>query len=447
MFVALQPPSLRRWGGTFVVSFIGMFTIILLLLHATLEVVDDTDLLSRINDWRSFQLQQVDEGDQQAVPKIRTDNDNKRKKKRPFDPTPRTAFEQDHPPSDLQRIRASVEALRQPSPATHATDQSHYNVHDCPDEPVVGYPHAWSAQDVLSDWNPDDTDIPATIHRGLCIFDWQIKQDRRKAKAYRAAERPFVLRNHSDMLRVAERWNAAGYLQNLFGSAPQRTDHAASNHLMFSRTYPGLRLPAGWTPPIDTVQMSYAEWRIRADRLQTSPNQASQDHWYFRSTADCVKRGGLTALCDELPFFSPAPNDKAVFMVDPTAYRGINCRLGMKGIIAETHFDNSRNWVTVMGGQRRYVLAHPEQCPSLELFPMGHPSGRHGSQDWSHAVLTPEFQALKVNEVVLDVGDALYLPTFWFHFIVSLNISYQCNARSGQTFEFQKTIEDCGFQI
>jgi ribosomal protein L16 Arg81 hydroxylase len=56
------------------------------------------------------------------------------------------------------------------------------------------------------------------------------------------------------------------------------------------------------------------------------------------------------------------------------------------------------------------------------------------------------FRNAQVNEVVLEAGDGLYLPTFWFHFIVSLNMNYQCNARSGITYENRKYIRQCGFR-
>jgi hypothetical protein len=41
----------------------------------------------------------------------------------------------------------------------------------------------------------------------------------------------------------------------------------------------------------------------------------------------------------------------------------------------------------------------------------------------------------------------LYLPTAWFHFIVSLNTNYQCNARSGVSLEHRRIIQDCGFDV
>ncbi len=147
--------------------------------------------------------------------------------------------------------------------------------------------------------------------------------------------------------------------------------------------------------------------------------------------------------------------DHHFFMVDPKEERGINCRFGMKGIIAENHFDVARNFIVVLRGQRRYILAHPRECENMELYPVSHPSGRHSQVDWSTRLTNPadlakfrlehaKFSQTNVNEVVLQAGDALYLPTSWFHYIVSLNINYQCNARSGTTLENMAFIRKCG---
>ena len=34
-------------------------------------------------------------------------------------------------------------------------------------------------------------------------------------------------------------------------------------------------------------------------------------------------------------------------------------------------------------------------------------------------------------DTVLKAGEVLYIPSFWFHYIISLQKSAQCNARSG----------------
>jgi ribosomal protein L16 Arg81 hydroxylase len=175
--------------------------------------------------------------------------------------------------------------------------------------------------------------------------------------------------------------------------------------------------------------------------------QAQQEHWYFRLNAMMNKHGHVY---EELPFFDPTLGE-SMTMIDPTQHRGINCRFGMKGVIAETHFDSSSNFITLMGGQRRYILAHPSQCINMELYPQEHPSGRHSSINWSTATkefvnTDRPFVHAQVNEVVLQAGDLMYLPTHWFHFIVSLNLNYQCNSRSGEFYEYEHFMTKCGFE-
>lgn len=134
-------------------------------------------------------------------------------------------------------------------------------------------------------------------------------------------------------------------------------------------------------------------------------------------------------------------------MVEPMKQKGIHCRFGMKGVMAENHFDASRNSIVLLGGSRRYILSHPDQCSNLALYPKGHPSARHSEVNWGEPDIEkfPAFAAARSNEVVLQAGQILYLPTFWFHQITSLDVNYQCNARSGVTFDYKSHIAECKF--
>ena len=118
-------------------------------------------------------------------------------------------------------------------------------------------------------------------------------------------------------------------------------------------------------------------------------------------------------------------------------------------MIAECHFDGSRNFAASFGGLRRWILAAPDQCENLYLLPLGHPSARHSEIDWSNADFEkyPRFRTAKANEVILKPGEVLYLPTYWFHYIISLNINFQCNTRSGSSSGRLKDIRKCGFLI
>ena len=52
---------------------------------------------------------------------------------------------------------------------------------------------------------------------------------------------------------------------------------------------------------------------------------------------------------------------------------------------------------------------------------------------------------LIVLQVVLSQGEMMYLPSFWFHYIISQDASIQCNTRSGEATEGKQEIEQCGF--
>lgn len=83
----------------------------------------------------------------------------------------------------------------------------------------------------------------------------------------------------------------------------------------------------------------------------------------------------------------------------------------------------------------------------MQLYPQGHPSARHSQVDYTNPDLNefPDFAKANANEVIMQPGDVLYLPTNWFHYIVSLELNFQCNTRSGINYEYEDVINECGF--
>lgn len=178
--------------------------------------------------------------------------------------------------------------------------------------------------------------------------------------------------------------------------------------------------------------------------------------------------------------FTSQSRQEILYLVEPEKQRGIHCRFGMPGMIAVNHYDASRNMIAVLGGSRRYIVSRPEQCPNLGLYPEGHPSSRHSKVDWTTAFedyqnlanhdndngeesksyssesITPSWINYRKSlsrlannatstEVVLQAGDVLYLPTYWFHYIISLTTNMQCNTRSGHDGRNDQIMADCGF--
>ena len=273
--------------------------------------------------------------------------------------TPRETFEQEQfDPDDWDRIRAVVGNLRQPDPTTAlgsstSPDQAApYDIHHCPLEPPPGYPVAWNVMTVLENWNPDDTTIPTSIYQGLCVLDWDDENDRTKAEHYRRREVPFVLQHMPEVLRASERWMTPGYLEDLIGDEQVFNEHSRDNHFMYWKTKHPHAADQNYVPPTDTVDLTYREWLAKAQAVQeTTKHSTQQEHWYFRLNAMLHNHAYLY---EELPWFDPT-NGKSLTMVHPNQHRGINCRFGMKGVIAEAHYDSHNNFIALMGGQRRYV--------------------------------------------------------------------------------------------
>jgi len=357
----------------------------------------------------------------------------------------RKEHEESHPPQDTERIQSFVRNLRKPLYKPMFFES--YDVNNCPDTPPPNYPMEWPILDILNNWNPHNTTFPSlsqrpSIYQGLCRFDH--KTEFSKALAYRNAELPFILRDDPQVNEVVERWNQPTYLPSVLGSDIQYSaEYSKTNHLMYYKSQkPKILQRLGfknWKPPMSTVKITYDKWVEKALQPleETGPDKP---HWYFRINGKKEDH----FMYEELPFFKPKKN---FYIVNDKEGRGINCRFGMRGNIAEAHFDGSRNFVMIFGGERRYILSHPKSCSKLGLYPRGHPSARHSALDWSKPDLEsfPEFREAMANEVVMQAGDALYLPTSWLHFIISLDLNWQCNARSGVTHEFKDHIKTCGF--
>jgi hypothetical protein len=133
-----------------------------------------------------------------------------------------------------------------------------------------------------------------------------------------------------------------------------------NNHFMYYRQK-FFKNPDGsiWKPPTKVISTSFQKWIENAIEAQ-SLSLDERRHQYFRVSSDM----GNPWLYEELPFFKPK---KSLFMVEPSEQKGIHCRFGMKSVIAEAHFDGSRNMVAELGGLRRWILTHPDQCKDMYM--------------------------------------------------------------------------------
>lgn len=250
----------------------------------------------------------------------------------------------------------------------------------------------------------------------------------------RIDEQPFIVYNVPDVEETVLRWTHE-YLLEKFDSYGERLiEKSKDNHFMY---YKGKkrRVP-NWTPPQEQLKMTYEEFiniALTMEREEGSKVAGNSSLYYMNINAGEGRRTEWIA--GALKIFE---KKTSFFVIEPKENKGINCRFGMRGVVAAAHYDGGRNFIAMIKGHKRYILQPPSQCKYLEMLQYGHPSARHSPFDWSNMTEVnsrPEFKSSKATEVVLAPGDVLYVPAFWMHFIVSLDVSVQCNTRSGMTKE------------
>jgi len=129
---------------------------------------------------------------------------------------------------------------------------------------------------------------------------------------------------------------------------------------------------------------------------------------------------GSTAIDEYLPTFRAA-NDLPFGDRRPLA----SVWLGNRSRIA-AHFDLPDNLACVVAGRRRFTLFPPDQIANLYIGPLDvNPAGQAISLvDFAKPDLDrfPRFaQALEQAQVVeLDAGDAVFIPSMWWHHVESL---------------------------
>ena len=297
-----------------------------------------------------------------------------------------------------------------------------------PGKEGAGYPRYKSLLSLVRSWNPDVPDPPSEFHETLQHFNYSDLAERGMAEQYRKAELPFKLYDVPEFARVSLLWTDA-YLETNMGSELPHVEQSPNNHFMYWNV--AGRNHEGYVPPTQLVDLSFKTWLRLARRADEARIDSDAKHYYFMTGSPARDRGSNFLSRDLTPFSTPSNN---FFITDVKANKGIQCRFGMRGIIAEAHYDSGRNMVAMLRGEKRYILAPPRECKKLGVITdVRHPSFRHSVFDWSdpQQAASRGFDAVDAIDTIVRTGEVLYIPSYWFHYIVSLKMSVQCNSRSG----------------
>lgn len=134
-------------------------------------------------------------------------------------------------------------------------------------------------------------------------------------------------------------------------------------------------------------------------------------------------------------------NNRLVPNVSPFIWIGNDIRVA-------PHFDEANNIAVVVAGKRRFTLFPPDQIANLYVGPLDHtPAGQPISLvDLDHPDLNAHPKYPKAFEQALSVelnpGDAIFIPTPWWHAVQSLSpfnvlVNYWWNNKTlGSTIPF-----------
>jgi hypothetical protein len=243
--------------------------------------------------------------------------------------------------------------------------------------------------DLLQEWPPDNTDpsrwTASKAHpdkgSGVRRFSFLNPVDVELAFKYRQAEVPFVLYNIPPLEETTDKFSLDRLLRN-FGSTPRDVEKSKNNHFMYYKLKNEQQLRHSypdWTPPQLDVPMTFHRFLHSAQEAESAGTHSGSVPLSYL-TISATEGFQTPWIADALPYFSPK---ESLFVVDTDEFNGINCRFGLRGVIAEAHYDGHRNFVAMIRGRKRYMLLPPSECKNLHLLPRGHPSGRHSAIDWS----------------------------------------------------------------
>lgn len=259
------------------------------------------------------------------------------------------------------------------------------------------YPETEPLLDIISRWNPDNVTVPTPFKEKLAVFNFSNATERALAETYRDAELPFKVFDVPNVEEVRQKWTDPYLIEMMeAGTVQYKVEQSSNNHFMYWQHKAGvLSLYSDWKPPTNIVShVTFSNWLNMARAADAEAKGPEEEHYYLMlGTAPLSairKRVGRIVkpyqhfVTSDLPIF--VPDTENFFVTDAEANKGIQCRFGMRGVIAEAHYDGGRNMVAMLKGAKRYILAPPTACQRLSIIPdRRHPSFRHSTADWSDA--------------------------------------------------------------
>ena len=108
----------------------------------------------------------------------------------------------------------------------------------------------------------------------------------------------------------------------------------------------------------------------------------------------------------------------------------VNYWLGKTNVTAYTHYDTSYNLHMIAYGQKRFIIFPPDAYRELKLYPCLHQFYRQIQTDIFDSELQDLIRRFNGVEVVLNPGEVLYIPPYWFHSVITMKTTISFNVWS-----------------
>lgn len=125
-------------------------------------------------------------------------------------------------------------------------------------------------------------------------------------------------------------------------------------------------------------------------------------------------------LSDVLPLDDFVVREHAIREFFPDQVDAVKLMLwmGSNGTVTRMHYDWSHNFHVLLYGRKRFRLYPPHDSWDLHLYPYLHPRATKSQLAFDGAGFSSD--SLHPYDVVLAVGDVLYIPPLWHHEVTSL---------------------------
>jgi len=95
--------------------------------------------------------------------------------------------------------------------------------------------------------------------------------------------------------------------------------------------------------------------------------------------------------------------------------------IGEEGNVTPAHYDEQENFFAQLQGHKKFLLFPPSQFECFYPYPVYHPHDRQSQVDFDNIDLNrfPKFSKAEAIEAIVNPGDVLYIPNYWWHHVES----------------------------